>query len=133
MQVLDRQRETRRKLANALQGFGRQLASRTPIAVEHRGLAKHNSRIVVLRTMSGEDLELKIGRDWTCRDVYQEARAILGLLPVSPTSLRLQFVANLPYAFRSDPYSWAVGALIPNDKRLCYNLLAGTVLGVVRY
>ena len=117
----------RREHTNELRMFGRQLAS-----MRARGCLAWKA-VVVLRTMSGEDLELEIRRGWTCRKVYQGAREILGLRArASPISLRLNYLESLSYA-RVDSRVWAVGDIVPCDDRLGYELLAGTVLGVVRY
>jgi hypothetical protein len=84
-------------------------------------------QIVVLREMKGVEHRLKLHPGSTFRQIYQRARAVLGLPPCkSSTSLSLFYSENLLGARR--PCTWEALAQVPCHNRLCSRWLAGTFL-----
>ena len=122
----------RREHSDEMKAFVFKLAARTVLPAGRLDELQELRQIVVLREMKGVEHRLKLHPGSTFRQIYQKARAVLGLPACeSSSSLSLFYSENLLGASR--PCTWEVLAQVPCHDCLCSILLGGTVLGVVTY
>ena len=122
----------RREHSDEMKAFVFKLAARTVLSVGRLDELQELRQIVVLREMKGVEHRLKLHPRSTFRQIYQKARAVLGLPACkSSTSLSLFYSENLLGASR--PCTWEALAQVPCHNCLCSMRLGGTVLGVVTY
>jgi len=124
--------EERREHSDEMKAFVFKLAARTVLPAGRLDELQELRQIVVLREVNGVEHRLKLHPGSTFRQIYQKARAVLGLPACkSSTSLSLFYSENLLGASR--PCTWEALAQVPCHNCLCSMLLGGTVLGVVTY